>query len=95
MSVSAPTTSITPRPLLQALAKGWWLVLLRGVLSILFGVLAFMWPGLTLVMLVLLYGAFALVDGALSLIAAFTGRVRAVPAWWLALAFRLRKHQPQ
>jgi uncharacterized membrane protein HdeD (DUF308 family) len=80
------SATITPRPLLHALAKGWWLVLLRGILSIAFGVLAFMWPGLTLVTLVLLYGAFALVDGILSLIAAFTGRAKAIPTWWLVLA---------
>lgn len=86
MSVSSATTSITPRPMLHALAKAWWLVLLRGILSIVFGVLAFMWPGLTLVTLVLLYGAFALVDGVLSLIAAFTGRAKAIPTWWLVLA---------
>jgi uncharacterized membrane protein HdeD (DUF308 family) len=86
MSVSSATTSITPRPMLHALAKAWWLVLLRGILSIVFGVLAFMWPGLTLVTLVLLYGAFALVDGVLSLIAAFKGRAKAIPAWWLVLA---------
>lgn len=86
MSVSSATTSITPRPMLHALAKAWWLVLLRGILSIVFGVLAFVWPGLTLVTLVLLYGAFALVDGVLSLIAAFTGRAKAIPTWWLVLA---------
>ena len=60
------------RPMLHALAKSWWVLLLRGIAAIIFGVLAFAWPGLTLVTLVLLYGAFALVDGVLSLIAAFT-----------------------
>ena len=35
--------------------------------------------------LVLLYGAFALVDGVLSLIAAFTGGVKPVPTWWLVV----------
>jgi uncharacterized membrane protein HdeD (DUF308 family) len=56
------TREILPgRPMLHALAKSWWL-LLRGIAAIIFGILAF-WPGLTLVTLVLLYGAFALVDG--------------------------------
>ena len=43
------------RPMLHALAKSWWVLLLRGIAAIVFGVLAFAWPGLTLVTLVLLY----------------------------------------
>jgi uncharacterized membrane protein HdeD (DUF308 family) len=81
------TTSVTlsDRPMLNALAKCWWVLLLRGIAAILFGVLAFVWPGLTLVTLVLLYGAFALVDGVLSLIAAFSGSAKPVPTWWLVV----------
>ena len=71
------------RPMLHALAKSWWVLLLRGIAAIIFGVLAFAWPGLTLVTLVLLYGAFALVDGVLSLVAALTGGAKAIPTWWL------------
>jgi uncharacterized membrane protein HdeD (DUF308 family) len=69
----------------NALAKCWWVLLLRGIAAIVFGVLAFIWPGLTLVTLVLLYGAFALVDGVLALVAAFTGGAKPVPTWWLIL----------
>jgi uncharacterized membrane protein HdeD (DUF308 family) len=71
--------------MLHALAKCWWPLLLRGIGAILFGVLAFIWPGLTLVTLVLLYGAFALMDGVISLIAAFTGNAKPVPTWWLVV----------
>jgi uncharacterized membrane protein HdeD (DUF308 family) len=78
--------SIPDRPMLHALAKCWWVLLLRGIAAIVFGVLAFIWPGLTLVTLVLLYGAFALVDGVLSLVAAFTGSPKPVPTWWLVVA---------
>src|SRR5262245_51558238 len=79
------TASLPGRPMLHALAKCWWLLLLRGIAAILFGVLAFIWPGLTLVTLVLLYGAFALVDGVISLIAAFNGSAKPVPTWWLVV----------
>jgi uncharacterized membrane protein HdeD (DUF308 family) len=85
MSVSSAAPTITPRPMLHALAKAWWLVLLRGILSIAFGVLAFVWPAITLFALVALYGAFALVDGILALVGAFTGRLKPMPAWWLVL----------
>jgi|KBSMisStandDraft_5_1062788.scaffolds.fasta_scaffold21019_4 uncharacterized membrane protein HdeD (DUF308 family) len=72
------------RVLLRALAKNWWMLLLRGMCAILFGILAFVWPAMTLVTLILLYGAFAFVDGVFALVAAVTGGA-AAPRWWLAL----------
>jgi uncharacterized membrane protein HdeD (DUF308 family) len=55
------------------LARHWWVIGLRGIVAILFGILAFVLPGLTLAVLILLFGAYALVDGILGLIAAFRG----------------------
>src|SRR5438132_13553543 len=48
----------------------WWLFALRGLVAVLFGVLALVWPGITLITLVWLFGAFALVNGFLSLVLA-------------------------
>lgn len=73
-----------PRFMLHALAKNWWLILLRGICAILFGVLTFIWPGVSLLTLILLYGAFALSDGIFALAAAITGRTP-TPRWWLAV----------
>jgi len=70
--------------MLHALARNWWLLLLRGVCAIAFGVLAFVWPGATLLTLVLLYGAYALADGVLAIAAAVMGGPSA-PRWWLAV----------
>ena len=85
---ASPTTyppgSVRMRPMLDALARNWWLILLRGVLAVLFGVLAFIWPGITLLTLIFLYAGFAFADGALSLIAAVRGGTP-TPRWWLAL----------
>jgi uncharacterized membrane protein HdeD (DUF308 family) len=70
--------------MLHALARNWWLLLLRGLCAILFGALTFVWPGVTLLTLVLLYGAYALVDGVLAIAAAVRGGIPA-PRWWLAV----------
>ena len=82
MSTLAPHSPALP--MLHALARYWWLVLLRGIAAIIFGILAFIWPGITLFTLVLFWGAFVLVDGVISLASAFMGGNMA-PRWWLAL----------
>lgn len=86
-SPKPPVTPVRPPRLrLHALAKVWWVFLIRGLASIIFGALAFAWPGLTIVTLVLFYGAFVLVDGVFALIAAAQGRGSdAMPTWWLVL----------
>ena len=45
------------------LARNWWTLALRGLAAIVFGVVAWIWPDLTVTALVLLFGAYALVDG--------------------------------
>ena len=68
--------------MMKVLARNWWALALRGLFAILFGVAAFAWPNLTLAALVILFGAYALVDGVFALVTA----VRAAEAherWWL------------
>ncbi len=52
------------------LARNWWLVALRGVSAILFGILALIAPGVTLLTLVLFFSAYMLVDGVFTIAAA-------------------------
>jgi uncharacterized membrane protein HdeD (DUF308 family) len=49
--------------ILEIFARNWWALLIRGILAVLFAVLAFTRPDVTLVTLVLLYGVYALADG--------------------------------
>jgi uncharacterized membrane protein HdeD (DUF308 family) len=56
------------------LSLNWWALAIRGVVAIAFGVLAFLMPGLTLGALILLFAAFAIVDGASHVVTGFRQR---------------------
>ena len=71
--------------LLQTLGRNWWLVLLRGIAAIVFGLLAWAWPGVTLVTLVLFWGAYALVDGVAALIGGWKTKDAGKPMWTVVL----------
>jgi uncharacterized membrane protein HdeD (DUF308 family) len=66
------------------LASKWWTLALRGVIGILFGIAALAWPGLTFSVLVLLFGAYAFVDGIFAVIASALGDTRG-RRWWAVL----------
>lgn len=70
--------------MLDTLARNWWLLIIRGVAAIIFGILAFVWPGITLVALVILFGAYIFVDGVFALIAVVTGN-KSGQQWWMLL----------
>jgi len=66
------------------LARNWWLIALRGLFAVLFGLAALIWPNLTLVSLVFLFGAYLMADGLLAVIAGLTRHTGSRP-WWLLL----------
>lgn len=69
--------------MLAEAARNWWTFLFRGIVAVLFAVMAFLWPGLTLAALVLVWGAFAFVDGVFAIVAGAKSR------WWSILVFGL------
>lgn len=70
--------------MLEQFTQNWWLYAVRGVLAVIFGLLALIWPGQTLLALVLLFGAYALVDGIFSVVAGIAFR-RYFERWWAVL----------
>jgi uncharacterized membrane protein HdeD (DUF308 family) len=60
--------------LIETLKRHWWVPVLRGVAAVLFGTMAFVYPGLTVAVLVLLFGAWILVDGVFRVIGAIGHR---------------------
>src|SRR5213594_449719 len=71
--------------LLDQLARNWGWIMLRGVAAVIFGVLALVWPGVTLVILTLFFGAYALTDGVFALIVAYKKREGRRPVWPLVV----------
>ncbi len=66
------------------LAHNWWMLLLRGVLAFVFGLLCFAYPGVTLRLLVFMFGSYMIIDGLLAIAAAFT-RAKTQERWWSTL----------
>lgn len=69
--------------MLTMLSKNWWMVALRGVISILFGILLLLAPPLVITTMVLFFGAYALVDGVAAIITAIQNRNQ--ERWWYTL----------
>jgi uncharacterized membrane protein HdeD (DUF308 family) len=66
------------------LFRNWWLLVLRGVVGIIFGIIAFVAPGISLAALVLVFGAYCFADGALLIVSAIRRHGNGSP-WWLLL----------
>jgi uncharacterized membrane protein HdeD (DUF308 family) len=69
----------------RILHENWWVIAIRGVLGIIFGLIALFMPGVTIVSLVLVFAAYMLVDGAFSIAGAIRARGRNNQWGWLVL----------
>jgi uncharacterized membrane protein HdeD (DUF308 family) len=70
-------------PEIGTLASNWWVVLLRGIAGIVFGIATFFAPAISFAFLVLLFGAYALIDGVLTLVSAVRNTTNR--RWWVLL----------
>src|SRR5438093_3767746 len=66
--------------MIEALKRNWWVPVVRGICGIIFGLMAFAYPGLTLATLVIFFGAWVLVDGVFRVVGATAGRA-SDPDW--------------
>lgn len=76
--------NIVEKKLAAILFRNWWVLLLRGLAAIAFGVLIWLQPGISLAALVLLFGAYTMVDGILGVWTAIAGR-KEHESWWALL----------
>jgi uncharacterized membrane protein HdeD (DUF308 family) len=72
----------------ETLLRSWWLLALRGLIAVVFGVLAMAWPAITLLWLTVLFSAFALMGGAVWIFGAVHHR-HADRRWWQLLLMGL------
>jgi len=68
----------------MVLARNWWALALRGLAAVVFGLLTLIWPGISLLVLVTLFGAYALLDGILA-VAAAVQHAGGRKHWWALL----------
>jgi uncharacterized membrane protein HdeD (DUF308 family) len=84
-SHASPTSDARSEAMSALLAQNWWLVALRGVVGILFGIVALLFPGSTMLSLVILFSAYMLVDGAFAIASAVRAARRHERWGWLTL----------
>ena len=84
--MTTSSDALASRPLLRHMADYWWLVLLRGIAAVIFGLLALFMPAVAGLSLVFLWGAYTLADGIFSLWAGIVGSAATTGSrWWLAI----------
>jgi uncharacterized membrane protein HdeD (DUF308 family) len=67
--------------MLATIARNWWVVMFRGACAVIFGVMTIAWPAATLWVLIMLFGAYAIVDAMIALAMGFRGKMDG-RIWW-------------
>jgi len=68
--------------------QSWWMVGLRGIIAIAFGIMTLLWPGITMISLIALFAAYALLGGIVAIYGAIRHRGQ-MEDWWLPLLLGL------
>ena len=75
--------STAANPMLWFNEKHWWQIALRGFIALIFGILVLAWPGVSLFILAIIFGAYVFVDGIFTLVAAVNYKAGAGRRTWL------------
>ena len=78
-------SDVRSSPAAETLVKNWWLFTLRGIFGIIFGCLALIFPGPTMLSLVILFSAYMLVDGVFGIVSAVRAIRRKEDRWGLLI----------
>src|SRR5690606_396569 len=65
----------------RLLSRAWWMLAIQGAAALLFGILALAWPGATILLLIGLFAAYAIIQGVIGIAGALQNRDE--PGWWL------------
>lgn len=71
--------------MLHSLVRNWWVILLRGFIALVYGIIAFIWPGITLITLLYFLGFYLLADGVLGLFTVISSWGHREDKWILVL----------
>jgi uncharacterized membrane protein HdeD (DUF308 family) len=75
---------VTQNPFVQYGKEIWWMILIRGIFGVIFGIIALVWPGITVVALVFLFGIYSIADGLITIVRAIRDREHLSSwGWWL------------
>ncbi|HET9921201.1 MAG TPA: DUF308 domain-containing protein, partial [Ktedonobacteraceae bacterium] len=71
-------------PAAQVVRRHWWALLVRGILAILFGIIALADPGIALLAFIYVFAAYAILDGIMAIVVSLQER-SFLRAWWVLL----------
>jgi uncharacterized membrane protein HdeD (DUF308 family) len=67
--------------MLEIFLRSWWVLVLRGLFAVLLGLIALVWPDITVFVIITIIGVFLLLDGLIEIWVGFLGRGRDAE-WW-------------